>query len=100
MRTIPLSRVPNQELSVTLDQNRWLLRIKVGTGMMAADIYLNGEPVLLGQRLVAGTPLIPYRHLQENGNFWFLTEGDKAPWWQRFGVDQVLTYASQGELDA
>ncbi|UVE47615.1 hypothetical protein KS461_10110 [Pseudomonas chlororaphis] len=67
---------------------------------MLADIYLNDAPLLMGQRLVAGTPLIPYRFLQGSGNFWFLTENDELPWWERFGVDQLLTYASAGELDA
>lgn len=100
MRTIPLSRVPNQELTVTLNQNRWTLRIKVGVNMMFAELHFNDEPLLLGQRLVAGTPLIPYRHLQGNGNFWLLTEGGKSPWWERFGIDQLLTYAAPGELDA
>lgn len=100
MRTIPLSRVPNQQLSVTLDQKRWTLRIKVAVNVMAADIYLDDQPLLLGQRLAAGTPVIPYRHLQGNGNFWVLTEGEEVPWWERFGIDQVLTYASEGELDA
>ncbi|MCO8160982.1 hypothetical protein NRB16_24445 [Pseudomonas sp. LJDD11] len=100
MRTIPLSRVPNQEFTVTLLQNRWTLRVRVGIGMMMADIYLNDAPLLLGQRLVAGTPLIPYRHLQDHGNFWLLTEADQSPWWERFGVDQLLVYAAAGELDA
>lgn len=99
MRDIPLSKIPNQELSVTLDSIRWTLRVKVGGNIMFADIYLDDSPVLLGQRLVAGTPLIPYRFLQGNGNFWFLTENDELPWWERFGIDQLLTYASAGELN-
>ncbi|WP_373568872.1 phage baseplate plug family protein [Pseudomonas chlororaphis] len=100
MRDIPLSAIPNQDLTVTLDSNRWTLRIKAGINIMLADIYLNDAPLLMGQRLVAGTPLIPYRFLQGSGNFWFLTENDELPWWERFGVDQLLTYASAGELDA
>lgn len=100
MRTIPLSRIPNQEFTVTLLQNRWTLRLCVAGSMMMADVYLNDTPLLLGQRLVAGTPLMPYRHLQGHGNFWILTENDEAPWWERFGAGQSLVFIGPGELDA
>jgi hypothetical protein len=100
MRDIPLSRVPNQQLNVTLDGQRWSLTVKVGQHTMFADIRRNDEVVLLGQRLVAGTPFLPYAYLAGDGNFWFLTENEELPWWERFGIDQVLVYVSPGELDA
>jgi hypothetical protein len=100
MRDIPLSRVPNQQLNVTLSGQRWSLTLKVGQHVMFADVHRNDDVILLGQRLVAGTPLLPFGYLAGEGNFWFLTENDELPWWQRFGLDQLLVYAAPGEFDA
>jgi hypothetical protein len=87
-------------MNVTLDGNRWTLTLKVATNVMFADIDRNDLTVLIGQRLVAGAPLLPYGYLSGDGNFWFLTENEEMPWWERFGVDQMLVYASPGEFDA
>lgn len=98
MRDIPLDPVPNQQVIVSLDGNRWQLTIKAARGVMCADILLNDQTLLQGQRIVAGTPLIPYRHLQGAGNFLLLTENDSLPDWRRFGTDQQLIYASAEEI--
>lgn len=98
MRTIALDSVPNQTLSVTLDNNRWDITIKEADGVMCATLNLNDVLVISGQRIVAGSPLIPYRYLQGSGNFWLLTEDDELPFYTRFGVDQQFVYASPGEL--
>lgn len=98
MRTINLDPVPNQEFSVTLDGNRWDITIKECNGVMACTLLLNDVLILSGQRIVAGSPLIPYRYLQGSGNFWLLTEDDELPYFDKFGVNQQLTYASFGEL--
>lgn len=98
MRNIPLDAVPNQQLIVTLDSNRWELTIKEARGVMCVDVMLNDEVLILGQRIVAGTPLLPYRYLQGSGNFVLLTDADELPYWTRFGIDQQLVYASAGEI--
>lgn len=98
MRTINLDAVPNQELSVTLDGNRWDITIKECNGVMCASLTLNDTLLLSGQRIVAGSPLIPYRYLQGSGNFWILTENDELPYYDRFGVDQTFIYMSYGEV--
>lgn len=67
---------------------------------MIVDLVLNDEPILTGARIVAGTPLIPYKFLQGSGNFMLLTEQDEIPYWERFGIDQQLIYGSPEELDA
>ena len=99
MRTIPLQAVANQSIVVTLDGNRWAITLKACAGIMAADVDLNDEPILRGQRVVAGMPVIPYRRLAPDlGNFMFLTVGDALPWWERFNVDQSLQYVTAGDL--
>lgn len=98
MQSIPLDAVPNQQLAVTVDNNRWVLTIQEARGVMCATLVLNDVVVISGQRIVTGSPLIPYPYLQVNGNFWLLTENDELPYYDRFGIDQQLVYVSPGEL--
>jgi hypothetical protein len=100
MRNISLDATPNQELSVTLGGNRWDITIKETNGVMCCTLVLNDVEILSGQRIVAGSPLIPYRHLQGSGNFWILTEGDELPYYTEFGVSQQLVYMSVAEFAA
>lgn len=100
MRLIPLSSVPNQSFSIQLEGNRWGFTIKQASASMIVNITLNDEIILMGSRLVAGTPVIPYQFLQGSGNFMLLTEDDELPYWERFGVDQQLIYGTFDELSA
>lgn len=99
MQVISIEQVPNQSFSVTIDGNRWGFVIKQGVSSMFADISLNDIKILDSQRLVAGTPIIPYEFLQGSGNFVLLTSDDEMPNWERFGVDQTLVYASVAEIE-
>lgn len=98
MQIIDLDQVPNQAFSVTLDGNRWDFVIKQAVTSMIADVTLNDERILSGQILVAGTPIIPYQHMQGSGNFLIITEFEELPNWERFGVDQQMVYASAQEI--
>lgn len=100
MRVIPLSSVPNQSFSVQLDGNRWDFVIKQANASMVVNLTLNDEIILMGSRVVSGTPLIPYQFLQGSGNFILLTEDEELPEWSRFGIDQQLIYGSFDELSA
>lgn len=99
MRVIQLEAVPNQSFSVTIDGNRWVMQIKDVNGATSVDISLNEQYILLGQRVVAGTPIIPYRYLQGFGNFILLTENEELVNWQLFGSGQVLVYATAAEIE-
>lgn len=99
MDVIGLERVPNQELSVRLADRRFVLRIKEAAGVMVADVTVDGEVVLLASRIVAGTPLIPYRYL-EAGNLLLLTDNGQLPDWSQFGLTQTLVYLSTAEIAA
>lgn len=100
MRTISIDAIPNQELSVTLDGNRWGITLKEANGVMCCTLVLNDVTILSGQRIVAGSPLIPYRYLQGSGNFWILTDGDDMPYYTEFGVTQQLVYMGAAEYAA
>lgn len=92
MINIDLIAVPNQSLTFTEGDNFWELRIITLDSMMGADVHLNGTPVVLGQRIVSGAPILPYEYLGEHGNFAILTQDDDLPWWENFTVDQQLVF--------
>ncbi len=99
MDVVGLERVPNQELSVRLGGRRFVLRIKEAAGVMVADVIVDGETVLLASRIVAGTPIIPYRYL-EAGNLLLLTDGGQLPDYAQFGITQTLVFLSAAEIAA
>ena len=96
---IPLQAIPNQSFTTTLEGARWEISIKDAGGVMVADITRSGTLLLQGQRLVAGTPLIPYQHL-EAGNFIIITENEEYPRYQSFGASQFLIYNTVAEMGA
>lgn len=99
MRTIPTAAVPNQSLSVRVDETRLVLRLKEANGVMVADLERDNETIILGTRVLAGEPIIPYRYL-EQGNFLILTINDELPDWNLFGISQTLVYLTAAEVDA
>lgn len=100
MQTVPLQMAPNQSFALRLNDQSFALRIKEAVGVMVADVTIDGVEVLSATRIVAGTPLIPYRYLTGAGNFILLTEGGALPDYQQFGVTQRLLFASPSELAA
>ncbi len=94
---IDLQAIPNQSLSATLDDVRYELTFKDIGGLMSLDIVRDNVTLNPGGRIVAGTPLIPYRY-QESGNFIITTEGGQIPYFTSFGITQFLIYASAAEL--
>lgn len=98
MIVIDLIAVPNQYLSVTLNQVLWEITIKTVKGVMAADIVRDGRTLVSGQRIVADGPIIPYAYLSDQGNFAFLTPSGEIPWWESFGMTHTLVYLSPEEV--
>ncbi|EFF76105.1 hypothetical protein [Achromobacter piechaudii] len=98
MRDIGLLAVPNQTLSATINGVLWELSIKVARGTMLADVRRDGVDLVLGQRVVAEFPILPYRHLSHQGNFVILTRDGELPWWEEFGRSQSLVYLEPTEV--
>lgn len=98
MRIIEMAATPNQSFSVTLEGNRWDFVIKQAVTSMIADVTLNEVMRLTGIRIVAESPIIPYEYLQGAGNFIILTENEEIPYWDRFGVDQIMVFATIEEI--
>jgi len=106
MILIPIINIPNQSLTLQLDNNQYDLTIHATqdnpdgtTGIMAVDISINNEIIISGVRAVDLYPLIPYKYLV-NGNFIFITQNFQYPDWRQFGVTQSLIYASNEELES
>lgn len=100
MRTIPLTAIPGQQFTVTLDDVRFALTIKEARGVMVCDLSANSEVVLSGTRVLAGEMIIPYRYLEDAGNFILMTINDELPDWRQFGVSQFLYYLTTAEMEA
>lgn len=100
MFEIALAREANQSFTTVLDGARFDLTFRdIGGDLMAVTIIRDGVTLVEGQRLVAGTPLLPYKY-QETGNFMLLTQGGAYPYWPEFGVTQTLLYLTAAEVAA
>lgn len=99
MRIIPIAAVANQELSVRLDDQRLVLRLKEARGVMVADLDRDDVRVISATRVLAGEPIIPYHYL-ESGNFLLMTINDELPDWRNFETTQTLVYLTAAEVAA
>ncbi|PPA72661.1 hypothetical protein C4E15_29405 [Achromobacter spanius] len=98
MRNITLLAVPNQTFSATIDGVLWELTIKAAAATMIADVKRDGTDLVLGQRIIAEYPIVPYRYLSHQGNFAILTRDGELPWWEEFGRSQSLIYLEPVEV--
>lgn len=99
MLEIDLVAIPNQSLSVRLENNQYNISIIETRGCMSITIIKNNEMVIQNVRAVGGVLLIPYRYL-ETGNFFIDTLDNDLPDYTKFGISQSLVYISQAELGA
>lgn len=98
MIEIDLIQAPNQAFSITINGVVWDLAIKVARGTMLADVKRDGVDLVVGQRIVAEFPILPYRYLSHEGNFAILTRDGDLPWWEEFGRSQSLVYLEPSEV--
>lgn len=99
MVNIPLASVPNQSLSVRLNNQQYDLRIHdCGNGVTTIDIVINDTILITGTRMVSNYPIIVSAYM-ENGNFILQTANNEYPDWTRFSIDQYLIFATQAEIE-
>jgi hypothetical protein len=99
MRQLNLASIPDQSFTTVLNATRYDIRIFLAGNVMCCDLSINSVAILSSQRLVAGSPFIPYSYL-ENGNFFISTYNDELPYYEQFGATQFLLYFTQAELSA
>lgn len=98
MEIIPIDAIPNQSFSIVLDNNNYQISLKLTKNVISCTIVRNGETIIQNQRCVSGTPLIPYKYI-EDGNFAFITQNQELPNYEEFGVTQFLAYFTQDDID-
>lgn len=99
MIDINLTAIPNQSLTIKLEDSLYTITVKETRGVMSLDLLRDNEAVLLGSRMLPNSPLIPYRYL-ESGNFVMLCDGEEYPDYRLFGDTQSLVYVTVAELEA
>lgn len=99
MIDVGIAALPNQSLTIQLDERLYDIHLREANGVMAATIARDGVTLVSAMRITAGTPLLPYRY-QEAGNFIMTTDGEAMPYYDQFGVTQFLVYLSAAELAA
>lgn len=99
MLDLHLQTIANQQFTAELNGHRVDMTFKACTNIMVVDIAVDEEVILRGHRLVAGEPMIPYRYLNQWGNFVLMTENDELPWWEQFGITQFLVFLTPEEIE-
>lgn len=99
MIDVGIAALPNQSLSIQLEERFYDIHLREANGVMAATIERDGAVLVSAMRITAGTPLLPYRY-QEAGNFLMLTDAEAIPYWDQFNVTQFLVYLTPEELAA
>jgi len=97
MQIIPLSAIPNQELSAILDSNQWDISVRLVNDAIAVSLTLNNVVVVQNARAVAGMRIIQSMY-QQNGNFAIISNNQTVPDYTQFGTTQFLVYTSPSEL--
>lgn len=97
MQIVPLQAIPNQSITLQIDNNFYELTIKTTRGITAVSITINNIVVVSSARAVAGEFIIQSKYLQ-NGNFAFYTPNNYLPDYTLFGTTQQLLYYSPSEL--
>ncbi len=99
MIEITLQQIANQSFTFTADNFRYEVTLKdIGSNLMIATVAIDDVIMISGARVLAGVPLLPFRHIEE-GNFIFITENEENPYYTNFGVSNTLVYASPAELE-
>lgn len=98
MIQIDVQQLPNQEFEKTIDEKRYTIKLRTFHGLTLADISI-GETVLCRSvRVCPNTPIIPYKHLTQGGNFVFYSIEGSYPHYTQFGITQQLCWVTDEEL--
>jgi len=98
MKVLPIAALPNQQLSVILDNNQWNITINDVNGAIAVTLVKNSEIIVQNARAVAGMRILQAKY-QEDGNFAIISNNQGVPDYTQFGITQFLVYISQVELE-
>ena len=98
MRIITLEPIPNQSLTVVLDNALWELKAVTCKGSLAVTIKRNNQTIIDGARAVAGELIIQDKHRGFFGNFVIITSNGDLVDYQKFGVSQFLAFVTAADF--
>lgn len=99
MMNVPVQIVPNQEFTISLDDNTWDISLKMVNGTIVVTLIFNNITLVENTLAVAGSLIIQPQYL-EAGNFFFVTQNFELPDYTQFGITQSFIYVSAAELAA
>lgn len=101
MYIIELNKTPNQRLGVTILGVNYTLETRLlDDGILLMNIYADNVLLISGLRCIPNAKVIPYTHLTNGGNFFWLCEDDHYPDWQKFNEQHSLLFLTDAELAA
>jgi len=92
MIEIALEKKPNQEISVSIDDVLYRIKIQQGNPNMLITIIANDELLLSGQPLTPNLPIITRKDKQITGQFYLLSNDEQYPSYKNFGDTCILGY--------
>lgn len=96
MIAVPLEALPNQSLTIRLNDDRYEIKlITISEGMMAISIIRNDVLLIQNQRIVPGVLLLPAYRAMGAGNFIFFTPDDSYPYYEEFNNGHVLYFVPE-----
>ena len=96
---VKLEAIPNQKFTVTLEDNRYDVKIFYTGDCMAYDLDVNQVNVISGFQFINGELMLPYEYQEVNGNLLLIVPDDALPDYESFGNTQFLAFLTQEETD-
>lgn len=101
MQTVTAQAVPNQQLQCSLANQAVTLNIYQQNYGMFMDVYVAGEPVILGVLCLNLTRIVRNAYLGFLGDLmWYDSQGNTNPVYSGIGTRYQLTYVTQADLTA
>lgn len=99
MRTITLSPVKNQIISLSLGENNCTLKLVQRESALYIDVSVDGEVVTQGVPCLYANRIIRYRWLGFPGDLFFMdTEGQNDPRWDGLGSRYLLFWLEESDI--
>lgn len=101
MIDVNLQQLANQELTITLENARYVLRVVETNSSMALTIIKDDVTFIQNALLMANDFQLRTNLVDpDSGNFFFDVQNESLPDWRQFGVTQFLRYLTSDELEA
>ena len=101
MQNIPIKSVPNQSLTIRVNNDIYNIEIKSINDLMSISFVRNNIVIIENIRAIPMIPLIPYKYLYDGyGNFAFLTMDDEYPDYNLFNISQSLVFLTDEEIES